>query len=129
MKRKKTILIADRNPRVRDLLKRELVALGYLAISVKNKAEVASAMHYSRVDAVIIDPDLPDEDGGSVIKLIQDHDSALPVILLSCNMPDFSIPGHPANMVVVEKGEGSLEMVKDHLGRLWETSVEHIEIL
>lgn len=117
MKTKPTILIADRNPRVRDLLKRELSFEGYNALTAKNAREVASAMQYGSVDAVILDPDLPDASSLSVYACIQKRTPPMPVLVLSCNTESVLSLFKGADVSTVEKGEGSLEIIKQFLKR------------
>jgi DNA-binding NtrC family response regulator len=56
-----TILIADRNPNVRDYLRRELKNEGYQTILAENCREVIQMINTKiHFDMIIIDPDLPD---------------------------------------------------------------------
>ena len=61
MKQGFTILIADRNPHIREFLRREMMAEGYRARLAKNGREVLRLV-YQRgpLDLLILDPDLPD---------------------------------------------------------------------
>jgi DNA-binding NtrC family response regulator len=58
MKPIKTILIADRNPRILAYLKRELSTEGYCIHTVENSHQLHHWIHQKALDLFIIDPDL-----------------------------------------------------------------------
>jgi DNA-binding NtrC family response regulator len=65
MSRRHRILIAERNPRIRGYLTRELSAAGYEVIPVKTLAELHHWVVSNRpMDLLVLDPSLP-EDGVS----------------------------------------------------------------
>jgi len=117
-----SLLIADRNRHVRDLLKRELTAVGYQVQLAKSGQEVITwAFSQVPVDLVILDPDLPDSNDLDVLKKIADRIPVLPVVIHSF-LPDYA--DHPAMSgaaAFVEKRSNSIEDLKqvlsDILGR------------
>lgn len=77
-----TLLIADRNPHVREFLKRELGGQGYrvqLAESGKQLLRMVSGNQ--PVDLVILDPDLPDWEESGIAEKLRDRDPFLPVVI------------------------------------------------
>jgi DNA-binding response OmpR family regulator len=78
-----TILIADRNPNVRELLKRELVAEGYSVHLARSSREVLSCMDDAsrEPDLLIVDPDLPDMDEISLLEVMRRRAPDLPVVV------------------------------------------------
>ena len=78
-----TILIADRNPNVRELLKRELVAEGYAVHLARSSREVLSCMDDAsrEPDLLIVDPDLPDMDEISLLEVMRRRAPDLPVVV------------------------------------------------
>lgn len=76
------ILIADRNPRVREFLKREMMAEGCKVRLAENGKEVLKwAYHHDPLDLLILDPDLPDTDESSLFEKLEDRIPILPVVI------------------------------------------------
>lgn len=108
-----TILVADRNPNVRDFLKREMMAEGYRVLQAKDNREVLKQV-FSRapLDLLIFDPDLPNAGEVEILEKLNDRIPPLPVVLHSfqtdrMNFPEAIIPG-----VFVEKRGNSVERLK-----------------
>ena len=81
MKKEYTILIADRNPHVREFLKREMMAAGYRVRLAENSRQVINwAYHYEPVDLLILDPDLPDAEESCLLSSLQDRVPPLPLV-------------------------------------------------
>ena len=82
MERKYTILIADRNPHVREFLRREMSAAGYrVLLADKGRDVVRRVYQHEPVDLLILDPDLPDVEESAVLKKIRNRIPALPVVV------------------------------------------------
>ena len=82
MKEQYKILIADRNPHVREFLKREMEAEGYDVRLAKNGREVLTwAYHQEQIDLLILDLNLPDENELCIPEKLQDRIPALPVVV------------------------------------------------
>jgi len=77
-----TILIADRNPRVRDFLCRELISEGYRTKIAKDGREVLELSDGDECcELIILDLDMPHVSGLSVLETIQKRRPSLPVII------------------------------------------------
>jgi DNA-binding NtrC family response regulator len=114
-----TILVADRNPNVRDFLKRELMAEGYRVLQAKDNREVLKRV-FSRtpLDLLIFDPDLPNAGEMEILEKLNDRIPPLPVVLHSfqtdhINFPEAIIPG-----VFVEKRGNSVEQLKKVVAKM-----------
>jgi CheY-like chemotaxis protein len=77
-----SVLIADRNPRVRDFLSRELISDGYRAKIARDGREVLQMIEADEsYELLILDLDMPHVGGLSVLKTIQRRKPSLPVII------------------------------------------------
>ncbi len=115
MKQQFDILIADRNPHVRDFLRRELSAAGY---RVQTAVSGFQALQYATdnpVDLLIVDPDLPDADSLLLLEKLAMSLPLLPIVvhtLLSDNTPRSNKFGDSDIVAFVEKEAGSIEQLK-----------------
>ena len=81
MKQEVYILIADRNPHVREFIKREMMADGYQVRLAENGRQLLKWIHHNkRLDLLIVDPDLPDVDVSSLLTKLQNRIPFLPVV-------------------------------------------------
>jgi CheY-like chemotaxis protein len=109
-----TILIGDRNPRVRTFLERELGAAGFHVIAAPNSRELMRrAFGKERIDLIILDPDFPGEPAERVLERLVDRIPAVPIILHSFLNHDFSGRFESESIMVVEKGGGSIDRLKE----------------
>ncbi|MBW1698878.1 MAG: response regulator [Deltaproteobacteria bacterium] len=108
-----TILIADRNPHVRELLKREMIAEGYKVRLAENGRDVLKwSYDSSPLDLLILDPDLPDIDESALFARLADRIPALPMVIHTF-FSDFDVPSSTSGTVAyVEKGGSSIENLK-----------------
>ena len=108
-----TILIADRNPHVRELLKREIAAEGYHVRLAENGREVLKWSYDSGpIDLLILDPDLPDIDASALLSRLADRIPALPIVIHTFRS-DYTVPsGISGTVAYVEKGGSSIENLK-----------------
>ena len=112
MQEKFKILIADRNPHVRELLRREMTAEGYLVRLAENGHEVLKwAFKRDRFDLVILDPDLPDADELPILKKLQNRVPVLPVIVHAF-LSIYDKPSETDGSFFVEKRGSSIENLK-----------------
>ena len=113
MEKEFTILIADRNRHVRELLKREMRAEGYRVRLAKNGREVLEQVYrYEPLDLLILDLDLPDAGEVAVLESIEDRIPTLPVVVhtfLSDYANNRCVLG---TAVFVEKKGSSIESLK-----------------
>ena len=113
MKETFNILITDRNPHVREYLKREMMAEGYHVCMAKNGQEILLRIYSSEpVDLLILDPELLDADKVSFFEKLQDRIPDLPVVVHAF-FPDFSnLTTGLHGAVFVEKSGSSVEQLK-----------------
>jgi len=112
MDRKVTILIADRNPNVREFLKREMVAENYRVICAEDAKTMFKLMFDPfKMDALIIDPDLPDMEPPDVLDRLKIHYPTLPVIV-HCLLEENGNLRLTSRGVFIEKGGSSIEEIK-----------------
>lgn len=77
-----TILIVDRNPHVREFLRRELTSEGYQTKIAKDGREVLQVTDAGEsCELLILDLDMPGGSGLSVLETIQKCRPSLPVII------------------------------------------------
>ena len=109
-----TILIADRNPNVRELLKRELVAEGYRVLLAKSGREVLGCMEDASggPDLLIVDPDLPDMDEISLPQAMRTRAPGLPVVIHTFLADYIHPPAVPNSAAVVEKDGRHVDRLK-----------------
>ena len=108
-----TILIADRNPNVREFLKREMVAEGYRVRLAKDSREVLKwVFSQAPLDLLILDPDLPDGEEVALFKQINDRIPQLPVVIHSFKTDYADYPEALITTVFVEKQGNSIEYLK-----------------
>jgi CheY-like chemotaxis protein len=111
--RRFTILAADRNPHVRDFLKREMTAEGFRVNLAKNAREVLEQIYQDKsIDLVIIDPDLPDASQEELLANISDRIPNLPVVIHSFSTDHPYQKKEPTDVTFVEKGGKSIEALK-----------------
>ena len=107
------IIITDRNPNVRDLLRREMAAAGHAVQVAGTGRQLIRKLHMDiSINLVIVDPDLPDTDPPTLSNLLARRFPAMPVIFHAFAFDDMGrFPFcHPA--VFVEKSAASIERLK-----------------
>lgn len=124
MKESFTILIADRNSRVRMFLMRELMAEGY-RVELAASGEDLLKMVFGRddLDLLILDPDLPGAEAASILKELIDRIPALPIVLHTHRRQDDEDLIFMENswFTVIEKAGDSVERIKEAVGALLPT--------
>jgi DNA-binding NtrC family response regulator len=113
VKHKFSILIADRNPHVRELLRREMTAEGYQVRLAENGRQLLKkAFQNEHLDLLIVDPDLPDVDGPSLLAELQDRIPSVPIIVHSFLSDQMEYLGLPNSVAFIEKQGRSIEQLK-----------------
>ncbi|MCG6881239.1 MAG: response regulator [Deltaproteobacteria bacterium] len=108
-----TILIADRNPNVRDLLKRELVSDGYRVIPAKNSREILKQVFsQTPLDLLILDPDLANVGDTAIFEKLNNRIPQLPLVVHSFQTDHSQYPLDVKNVIFVEKRGNSIEHLK-----------------
>jgi DNA-binding NtrC family response regulator len=114
MMKRFNLLIADRNPHIRNFLKREMQAEGYNVRLAKNGREVLNLI-YSPVpiDLMIIDLDLPGANELNLLKSLEDRIPVLPFVIHSyvSDYREYSSKFRAAT--IVPKQGSSSETLKD----------------
>ena len=128
MKKGSTILIADRNQHVRGFLRRELMAEGY-EICVADKGRDVLRRIYSRqpLDLLVVDPDLADMGWDRLLRELQDRIPVLPVIVHAFASDYEPNPNEPPGVIFVEKGETTIEKLKQVVHTILIPSVTQLE--
>ncbi|OQX01031.1 MAG: hypothetical protein BWK80_60810 [Desulfobacteraceae bacterium IS3] len=123
MKKEFEILIADRNPHVREFLRREMTADGYRVRLAENGRELIKwVCHEKAPDLLILDPDLPDAEETDLIKKLQERIPYLPVVIHTF-ISDYA--GYSEMLkaaVFVEKKGSSIERLKQVVADILEIS-------
>ncbi len=113
MDRQYTILVADRNSRVRGFLQRELMAEGYhVQLAEDGKQVLKKVYHSDPLDLIILDPDLPDSDENVLLKGLRNRIPSLPLIVHALQSEGDAYGFLPKDAVFVEKGGRSVEHLK-----------------
>ena len=107
------ILIADRNPHIREFLKREMSAAGYQVELAETGQEVLRCVYKDgSLDMLILDTDLPDTDEAVILQKLQNRLPYLPVILHTFPFDEIMGSEILTMAKVVEKSGSSVEQLK-----------------
>ncbi len=115
MKAEKTILIADRNPHVREFLRRELSVADYHVRLAENGKDLLSVIYEDiGIRLVILDPDFPDTDRQGLLDKLQNRLPLLPVILhtYASDCDGLNLAEMFSLAVIIEKSGDSVEQLK-----------------
>ena len=112
MNEKLTVLVSDRNPNVRELLKREMILEGHKVLIARNAKELENLLcKHKKVNVLILDPELAYVREVNIYEMISGCRS--PVLLIIHLFPYHN--NHKVffdNALYVEKGENSIEQIK-----------------
>ena len=114
LKKRFTILIADRNPHVREFLKREMMAEGYHILLAKSVQEVLKFIYDNNrpLDLLILELDLPDTGGLPILKKLEDRIPNLPVVVHTYLSEYLNHPAVLCAAAIVEKKGNSIDHLK-----------------
>jgi DNA-binding NtrC family response regulator len=116
-----TILIADRNSRVREFLKREMTGEGLRVLQAETGKEVINMVyHHFPLDLVLLDPDLPDMEETVLLKKIGNRIPPLPVVIHAFDTEKANYFLHLRQADFVEKGGRSIENLKQVILKILE---------
>jgi DNA-binding response OmpR family regulator len=108
-----TILIADRNPHVRDFLRREMISEGYRVRLARNGQEVLkSVLDDEPLDLLILDLDLPDVSDMTLLQRVQERIPTLPIVIHTFFTEDVNHPSVLCTAALVEKDGTNIESLK-----------------
>ncbi len=106
------ILIADRNPRIRQFLKREFVSDGYHVLLARDSKEVASAIQRdNNLDLLVMDDEILTPDESQPLELLRNRIPPLPFIIHGYLIGDLRPKLASAAAALVKK-TGNLEELK-----------------
>lgn len=110
------ILIAERNPHVRELLKREFAPEGYKIIFAKNGAEILEKIRFTKdIDLLVLDSAIVDLSESEFLSIMKKSPSPLPVIIHTYSKEDIDSKLLLRAASVVEKEGGSIECLKKEI--------------
>jgi DNA-binding NtrC family response regulator len=123
MQKEFTLLIVDRNPHIRNFLKREFQSEGYNVQLAKNGRELVDLIYSSApIDLVIIDPDIPDVNQANLFKSLEDRVPLLPVAIHSDLFDYLESTSQISTAAFVAKRGSSIESLKDVVRNLLKES-------
>lgn len=118
MKTSFTILIADRNPRIRQFLEREFVSEGYRVLLARDGSELAATIvQDDTIDLLIVDDEITTQGGAQLVQLLSRQAPTVPFIIHSYQIGGADPPIGTAGATVVKK-TGSLEELKGSVKQL-----------
>ncbi len=121
MKRPLHILIADRNPHVREFIKREAAADGHRIDAAENGRELLRWIYRDEtIDLIILDPDLPDAQESSMLARLQDRLPCIPVVFHAFLSDDPNRLNIINAVAYIEKGARSIEQIKTIIAEIQE---------
>ena len=108
------IIVADRNPNVRNLLKRELTAFGLNVRLVDNAERLLKTIDSQLpIGLLVLDPDLPGVDSIGLYQKLANRAPQLPTILYCVRGANNPSLLKTLEMIQIEKDGDSIERVKD----------------
>lgn len=111
-----TLVIAERNANIRELLRREFGREGYAVLTAGSGAEVLAYLAGPEaVDLLVLDAEIGDPDGGSLVPLLTSRYPRLPVVLHG--FPGFEAESGTAGTALVDK-EADFERLKRTVRRV-----------
>lgn len=118
------ILIVDRNPNVRDFLKRELTREGFSVLLAGTGKELLGLLsRCDSIDLLILDPDIPDIETHVVIEAIRERLPDLPIIVHGFISDAGEFGSLPGRIIPIEKQGNSVDQLKDSIARLFKPNL------
>jgi DNA-binding NtrC family response regulator len=123
MQKEFNLLIVDRNPHIRNFLKREFQSEGYNIHLAKSGKEFMGLIYSSApIDLVIIDPDIPDVSQLNLFKSLENRVPTLPFVIHSDLFDYLESTSHISKATFVPKRGSSSETLKDVVWNLLKES-------
>jgi CheY-like chemotaxis protein len=119
-----TVLLADRNPRIRDFILRELRSDGHHVLTAANAIQIIRWLESAiQLDVLILDPNMPGIDSKDKLELILSLKPHLPIVF-HCLSPDpMGLPLKMKAQMMIEKNGNSIDDLKQMLKRLFQPPV------
>ncbi|MBW2031830.1 MAG: response regulator [Deltaproteobacteria bacterium] len=129
MKDKFRILIADRNPNIREFLRREMSAAGYHPCLAKDGQEILRKIEEEKpIDLLIVDLDLPGIKESAILAKIERKRPTMPVIIHTFLFDYTDVQqGILRHAAVVEKDANSIDRLKNTVSELLSKSSSNRE--
>ena len=125
MKENRKILIVDRNRHLREFLKRELEASGYLVRTAGDGKECLKIAHADdSLDLLVLDLDLPPNSGLELLERLRNLRPLMPVVIYSHFSELASHPTALAAKAFVDKNESLEHLKKAMTSALTETPTD-----
>jgi DNA-binding NtrC family response regulator len=116
VEKKISVLITERNSHVRDYLKREMEAEGYVVRLAENGHEMLKHVYHSDpLDVIILDPDLPDADVTGTLMILKDRIPRVAVVFHTFEQDWEEYGKILEDAVFVEKRGNSIESLKQEI--------------
>lgn len=107
------IIVADRNPHIRQFLKRELSAAGYNVWVAENaKALLKHVYGPKQINLLVLDPDFPGIDTADLYQQLAARHPRLPVVLHGISRSDDHCDVAGNSVFRIEKNGSSVEVLK-----------------
>ena len=123
MQNEPIIVVADRNPRIRNFVGRELQSHGYRVWTAENVSQLMQWITPGNMpDLLILDPDLPGGGAEDYIWPLLAKYPGLPVVF-HCLSSDIPMPmPQMACTVIVEKSANSIDLLRRQIDLLLKTA-------
>jgi DNA-binding NtrC family response regulator len=117
-KKKPVILIAERNPHIRNLVQRELMAEDYHVFTVDNVFQLKNWIYLRRApDILVLDPELPGSEEHNIWGLLASYPE-LPVIIHCLCADQWKDLNGLKRSALVEKNGNSINFLKHQIMRI-----------
>lgn len=101
-----TLLVADRNRNVRELLRREFLSEGYRVLIARDAREVLALLESAEPpDLLVLDPEISCTDGLPILERLQDMPGDVPVVVHAFPAEITIPPRARQEVILVEKSE------------------------
>jgi DNA-binding NtrC family response regulator len=122
METRPIVLIYDRNPNIRQFLKRELEERGYKVRMAKSPPEVLKYSYWPvAADVVVVDPDGIHMPMSRFLDELDRRSPDIPVILHGFNLTELTHYISRKHLVFVEKRSNSIDSIVTHLCQIFGT--------
>jgi DNA-binding NtrC family response regulator len=124
MKKIYVVLVADRNPHIRDFVQRELKEEGHRVFTAKNADQLKGwILRPIQLDVLVIDPNMMGIENHEQIRNLLALRPKIPVVF-HCFEPDCtSLKDIVEKVIFVEKSGQSVDTIKDIIGSLLSPTV------
>lgn len=127
MTKKYHIIIADRNPRIRDYLTRELSGEDYQVFPVKTVEQLRNwIIHHYPLDLLVLDPCFLEDDADKDLEDLLEQIPSVPVIFHCLPTDNPAIKRQRLQPVYIEKSGTSVITLKQNIHSLFQSDSKEI---